>query len=234
MRPPRQFIASLALLLAAGSARAQAHDGDAVSYRDAYRAMVLFEKYGGPKNMLVSQLQVLPRERGALGEGLQLLLSGKSTQVSLPLDLLGRTVFPLQKAAYDENASLVLNRRSGGFTLRPQVSIAVRPDGVYEVADLRAACAQALGFARYVDASQRSRQCAGVRFVFPRKAEGGARLRRPDSTEQALPLAGAEGDDGFPGLTYRFNAGGRGRARPGRHLQCAAGDPARLRISWAV
>lgn len=208
MRPARQFIVSLALLLAAGSAGAQAHDGDAVSYRDAYRAMVLFEKYGGPKNLLVSQLQVLPRERGALGDGVQLLLSGKATQVSLPLDPLGRTVFPLQKAAYDENASLVLNRRSGGFTLRPQVSVAVRPDGVYDVADLRGACAQALGFARYVDASQRSRQCAGVRFVFPRKVEGGARLRRPDSPEQALPLTGAEGEDGFPAVTYRFNAGG--------------------------
>jgi hypothetical protein len=205
MRPTRQFIVSLALLLAAGSAGAQAHDGDAVSYRDAYRAMVLFEKYGGPKNLLVSQLQVQPRERGALGDGLQLLLSGKSTQLSLPLDPLGRTVFPLQKAAYDDNASLFLNRKGGGFTLRPQVSIAVRPDGVYDVAELRAACAQALGFARYVDASQRTRQCAGVRFVFPRKTEGGARLRRPDNPEQALPLGGAEGEDGFPAVTYRFS-----------------------------
>ncbi len=206
MRPARQFIASLALLLAAGPAGAQAHDGDAVSYRDAYRAMVLFEKYGGPKNLLVSQLQVLPKERSALGEGLQLLLAGRSTQVSLPLDPLGRTIFPLQKAAYDENAALSLSRKGLGFTLRPQVSIAVRPDGVYEVADLRAACAQALGFARYADASQRSRQCAGVRFVFPRRAEGGARLRRPDSGEQVLAPAVGEPDD-FPVVIYRFPAG---------------------------
>jgi hypothetical protein len=204
MRPSRQFIASLALLLAAGPAFAQAHDGDAVSYRDAYRAMVVFEKYGGPKNLLVSQLQVLPRERGALGEGLQLTLAGKSTQVNLPLDPLGRTVFPLQKAAYDENASLVLNRKGLGFTLRPQVSIAVRADGLYEMADLRAACAQALGFARYVDASRHARQCAGVRFLFPKKAEGGARLRRPYSAEQVLPLANGELDEGFPAATYRF------------------------------
>ncbi|MGB9109078.1 MAG: hypothetical protein WCC39_10380, partial [Telluria sp.] len=178
MRPSRQLIAPLALLLAAGSAGTQAHDGTALSYRDAYRAMVVFEKYGGPKNLLVSQLQVLPRERAG-GEGLQLLLSGKSTQVNLPLDALGRTVFPLQKAAYDENAELVLNGKPAGFTLRPQVSIAVRPDGLYDMADLRAACAQALGFARYVDASQRARECAGVRFVFPKNAEAVARLRRP-------------------------------------------------------
>jgi hypothetical protein len=207
MRPARQFIASLALLLAAGSAAAQAHDGDAVSYRDAYRTMVVFEKYGGPKNLLLSQLQVLPRERGAAADGLQLLLSGKSTQLNLPLDPLGRTVFPLQKAAYDENAALSLNRKGGGFTLRQQVSIALRPDGVYDVAELRAACAQALAFARYVDASQRSRQCAGVRFVFPKKAEGGARLRRPDSQEQLLPLSTADADDGLPTVSYRFAPG---------------------------
>ena len=206
MRPARQFIASLALLLAAGPAGAQAHDGDAVSYRDAYRAMVQFDKYGGPKNLLVSQLQVLTKERGALAEGLQLLLSSRSTQVSLPLDPLGRTVFPLQKAAYDENAALSLNRRGLGFVLRPQVSIAVRPDGVYDVAELRAACAQALGFARYVDASQRARQCAGVRFVFPRRTEGGARLRRPDSAEQVLAPSIGEPDD-FPAVVYRFQAG---------------------------
>jgi hypothetical protein len=207
MRPARQPIASLALLLAAGPALAQAHDGDAVSYRDAYRAMVVFEKYGGAKNLLVSELQVLTRERPAHAEGLQLLLSGKSTQLNLTLDPLGRTVFPLQKAAYDENAALFLSRRGLDFTLRPQVSIALRADGVYDMAELRAACAQALGFARYIDASQRARQCAGVRFVFPKKSEGGVRLRRPDSQEQVLPLAsGPAGgaDDGFPAVTYRF------------------------------
>lgn len=208
MRPVRQLIASLALLLAAGSAGAQAQD--AVSYRDAYRAMVVFDKYGGPKNLLVNQLQVLPRERGALGDGLLLSLTGRSTQLNLPLDPLGRTVFPLQKAAYDENAALSLSRKGIAFTLRPQVSIAPRADGVYDVAELRGACAQALDFARYVDASQRSRQCAGVRFVFGKKAEAGARLRRPDGTEQVLPVANAEAGDGFPAVSWRFGAAERG------------------------
>jgi hypothetical protein len=46
-----------------------------------------------------------------------------------------------------------------------------------------------------------------VRFVFPKKAEGGARLRRPDSQEQVLPLASAEADDGLPAVTYRFAPG---------------------------
>jgi hypothetical protein len=211
MGPARQLSASLALLLAAGPAPAHAQDGDAVSYRDAYRAMVVFEKYGGAKNLLVNELQVLTRVSAGRAEELQLTLAGKSTQLHLTLDPLGRTVFPLQKSAWDENASLFLSRRGMPFTLLPQVSLVLRSDGVYEVAELRAACAQALGFARHVDASQRSRHCTGVRFVFPKQGEAGARLRRPDHQEQVLPLAsGAAGgpDEGFPAVTYRFAAGG--------------------------
>jgi hypothetical protein len=224
MLSPRPLVLSLALqlmlLLTAGAmdaARAQARAGMGTgagawaSYRDAYRAMVVFEKYGGPKNLLQSELEVQRSERGAAagaGEGLQLVLSGKATQLVLPL---GRTVFPLQKAAYDENAALVLSRKGVDFALRPRVTIAPRPDGLYEVAELREACAQALGFARWVDASQGARQCAGVRFVYPRKTDVGARLRRADGSE--LPLAVTNGaafagdlDDDFPVVNLRFSA----------------------------
>jgi hypothetical protein len=211
MRASRHLIAVVVSLLAALPAglHAEAQAGEWVSYRDAYRAMVQFEKYGGPKNLLQSQLQVQSRDHVGLGEGAQLTLAGKTTQLNLPLDALGRTVFPLQKAAYDENAALVLNRKGLPFVLRPQVTIAPRADGQYDTADLRTACAQALGFVRYVDASQRARQCAGVRFVFPKKETAGARLRHVDGGEQALPVtAGAaftgDPDEGFPIVTWRF------------------------------
>jgi len=219
MRSIRPIVLSLVLPLLAGAmgpACAQAHAGAGAwaSYRDAYRAMVVFEKYGGPKNLLHSELEVQTLERGPAasdGQDLQLLLSGKATQLVLPLDALGRTVFPLQKAAYDENAVLVLSRKGAAFALRPRVTVAPRADGLYEVADLLEACRQALGFARWVDASQRARQCAGVRFVYPKKTDVGARLRRPDGSE--LPLAVTNGaafagdlDDGFPVVTLRFPA----------------------------
>jgi hypothetical protein len=212
MRASRHLIAAFAWLAAVVStgAQAQAQAGEWVSYRDAYRAMVQFEKYGGPKNLLQSQLQVQSRDHAGLGEGAQLTLTGKTTQLNLPLDALGRTVFPLQKAAYDENAALVLNRKGMPFVLRPQVTIAPRADGQYDAADLRTACAQALGFVRYVDASQRARQCAGVRFVFPKKESAGARLRHAEGGEQALPVtSGAaftgDPDEGFPIVTWRFS-----------------------------
>lgn len=210
-----------ALLTVAGTAACAAGEGNALSYRDAYRAMVVFDKYGGAKHLLQQQLQVLPAEpgpapgsaagtAGAAAEGLQLTLAGKSTRLQLPLDPLGRTVFPLQKAAYDDNAALALNR-DGAFTLRPRVTIALRPDGIYDGADLRSACGQALDFARHADASQRGRQCGAVRFVFARNGNGGVRLRRDGAPEQALPaLAGAafagELDAGFPTVTWRFGA----------------------------
>lgn len=218
MRSSRPIAFSLALLLTAGAmggacAQARAGGGAWASYRDAYRAMVVFEKYGGPKNLLRNDLEVQPAERGGIDgmSGLQLVLTGKATQLALPLDALGRTVFPLQKAAYDENAALVLSRKGVEFALRPRVTIAPRADGLYDVADLRDACVQALGFARWVDASQRSRQCVGVRFVYPKKSDVGARLRRPDGSELPLPVANGapfagDLDDDFPVVSLRFGA----------------------------
>lgn len=212
MPAPHPFIAAFAVSLALGpgaavaQAQGAAHESEWVSYRDVYRTMVQFEKYGGPKNLLQNQLQV--RARG-LGEGVQLTLAGKSAQWHLPLDPLGRTVFPLQKVAYDDNAALTLSRKGMAFAVRAQVTIAPRADGQYDGAELRAACGQALGFARWQDASQRARACNGVRFVFQKREQGGARLRRADGTEQALPaVAGpafaGDADEGFPTVTYRF------------------------------
>jgi hypothetical protein len=201
--------ALIALLLAAGVAAAQAQDGGWASYRDAYRAMVVFEKYGKPKHLIQSHFQVMPREKGALVDGLRLSLQGKSTQLNLPLDATGRTVFPLLKAAYDENAALVLNRPIGQYVLRPRVTVLVRPDGVYEAAELRAACNQALEFARYADASARSLSCAGVRFGFAGKGAAPVVRVRNGESAQALPVVdGAifadDADDGFRTVLYKF------------------------------
>jgi hypothetical protein len=201
--------ACVTLLLTAGIAVAQTHAGEWVSYRDAYRAMVVFDKYGGPKNLLHNYLQVLPRTSGVLEDGVSLLIKGKTLQTSLALDALGRTTLPLLKTAYDENAVLAPNRALGGFTVRPRIALALRADGSYEVSELRAACEQALGFARHGDASARSRECVGVRLVFSKKsAEPGARVRS-GGAETVLPVTRAAAVAGdvagdFPVVTYRF------------------------------
>ncbi|MGZ5198951.1 MAG: hypothetical protein ACXWC4_04200 [Telluria sp.] len=198
----------LSLLQATGLAAAGALEGEWVSYRDAYRAMVAFEKYGGAKNLILNELQVLPKEHGS-GDALQLTVSGKNTHLALPLDATGRTVFPLLKSAYDDNAVLALNQKDAQFALRPRVTISVRTNGIYDSVELRAACEQALGFARYVDASARSRQCVGVRFVFDKKAGTAlVGLRTADGTTSALPVADSQAFDAgnpLPTVTFRFS-----------------------------
>jgi hypothetical protein len=194
-------------LLAASLAGGVASAADWASYRDTYRSMVVFEKYGGPKNLIQNLVQVVPSSGDT--EALDLTLTGKATNLKLALDPLGRTVFPLLKAAYDENAVLQVSRKDLNFTLRARVSVNVRADGVYDYAELRAACEQALGFARHVDSGARSRQCAGVRFVFEKKGIPAVRVRKADGTVAPLAVVNGPAFDGdtegaFPTVTYRF------------------------------
>jgi len=204
----RHLFACIALLLTAGTAAAQSQESDWVSYRDAYRKMVVFEKYGKAKNLIQHQLQVMPRERNAALDGLQLTLVGSATRLDLPLDATGRAVFPLQKAAYDDNAVLRLNRKAGQYQFRPRVSIVVQPDGLYDAADLRSACEQVLAYERYLNQSLSGKRCVGVRFVFSKGAgDPGVRLRKGDLA--ALPsIDGAAFPDdpyqGFRVVQYRF------------------------------
>ena len=208
MRLPRLSAAFAILALVPGwhAAMAQA-SGDWVSYRDAYRSMVVFEKYGGPKSLLQQHLQVLPRTPAMEAGGVQLLVVGKTSQGRFPLDATLRTVFPLARAAYDDNATLQLSRPLGRFTVRPQVSIALRPDNLYDSEELRHGCEQALAYARQL-ALFGARRCVGVRFVFD-KGSPAAPVTLRGSTAASLPSApGApfpgDGDATFPVVTYRF------------------------------
>lgn len=145
-------------------------DAEWMSYRDAYRTMLWFEKYGKAKNLIQLQLQVVPKEPTTVIDNLRLHIVGKKTHLDLPLDALGRAALPLLKAAYDENAELVINQKSGQASFKFRTSISTRSDGIYEMADLRAACEQTLAYQSYVDyASYRGKRCVGVRFAFAKK-----------------------------------------------------------------
>ncbi len=211
MNTLRHLSAFAALMFMAGSAMAEIAEGQWVSYRDAYRAMVVFEKYGHAKHLIQNHFQIMPRDASTSPEGLQLRLQGKTTKLNLPLDATGRTVFPLLKSAYDENAALVLNRKVSQFLFRPRVSIVVRPDGVYDPADLRTACEQALAYQHYVDASLKATRCVGVRFVFsPALIDPGVRLRKGDAPLAVYEGPAFNGDpfEGFRVVPYRFGDAG--------------------------
>ncbi|HSY29566.1 MAG TPA: hypothetical protein VK832_18795 [Burkholderiaceae bacterium] len=199
----RRSLFALILLLVAGGVNAQtteveskaSHDDAWFSYRDVYQSMVGFEKYGKPKQFIQHHLQVIPTNKSVSMEGLRLTLTGKSTHLNLPLDPLGRAVFPLLKAAYDEKAELQINRPSDMVKLEPRVSIQTRADGIYEISDLRSGCDQALQYLRYVaDYFQyRNKQCVGVKFSYPKDARDIAVIFRNVGNVQTQ-LSISEGD----------------------------------------
>ncbi|NHZ36340.1 hypothetical protein [Massilia rubra] len=215
MNAPRHLALLLALLSAAGGASTRAAAAEWLSYRDAYRAMIVFEKYGRPKNYLQSQIQLVPARKGTLPEDIELSLQLKDGTVQLPLDPIGRAVFPVLKVAFDENAPLLIDGGTGPVSFRARISIMPRADGVYDSAELRAACAQALDYQRYTGASARA--CVGVRFVYPLDGPAPQLRVRGNGQPALLPVAlGAA----FPGdehgayrvVNYRFaDAAGAGQ-----------------------
>ena len=60
----RPLTAVAALLFMARPAMSQVPDGQWVSYRDAYRAMVIFEKYGKAKHLIQNHLGKYHQQRG--------------------------------------------------------------------------------------------------------------------------------------------------------------------------
>jgi hypothetical protein len=195
----------LALLPAYACAQAEL---DWIAYRDAYRQMIWFEKYGKPKQFLQNHLRLVPHDQHVPLEGLRLTLNGKTAQVALALDALGRAVFPFSKAAYDDNAELVVNRKAGQFTARPWVSIVTRPDGMYAAADLRTACEQLLAYLRYSGVA-RDKRCAGVQFSYPKGDPAQLRFDAAGGAVSVLtakegPAFGGDVVQSFRVFAYRF------------------------------
>lgn len=195
----------------AGDTAGATPNADWMSYRDAYRIMIRFEKYGKPKQLIQSHFRVVPKEEGATLDGVRLTLASPSGSLNLLLDGAGRAVFPFLKSAFDDNARLQLNRSGNRYAMQQAISITPRADGIYEAAELHAACEQALTFLRDIGRpGMRDKKCVGVRFVYPRQAEDPAvSVRGVDPGHAMLPVEDAPafaGDAGpvFKTVTYRF------------------------------
>ncbi len=199
----RTLLIWLLLLLAAGlplpvAAADASGQGDWISYRDAYRTMLWFEKYAQPKHLILAHFRVLAPalappgltsvtsgNANASGTALpgQLILSGKTIRLNLPLDDTGRVNLPLLKTAYDENAELQLPQKTQDWRFTAEISILIRADGMYDLADLRAACQQVLAYHNWRDPGLlRGKKCSGVRFVYAKKnAPATLALRRSEA-----------------------------------------------------
>ncbi|MFZ6870704.1 hypothetical protein ACO0LF_01370 [Undibacterium sp. Di27W] len=165
-------------------------DTEWISYRNAYRLMIQFEKYGKAKHLIQSHFQVASKAGNALPDNLQLNLVGKTMRLNLPLDVLGRASFPLLKSAYDENAELTINQVAGQYIFQSRISIQTRADGVYELADLRQACEQAQTYLKSTgDIKVGNKACVGVRFSYPKNlSQAGLKFRGADAQMHVLSL----------------------------------------------
>jgi hypothetical protein len=226
-----KYILVLLLLLATGLSAAQGvsdvpnknasaeavseKEGEWFSYRDAYKAMLRFEKYGKSKNLIENRFQVSASDGTSLLESLRLSLVSKAGRINLPLDATGRVVLPLQKAAYDDNAELVLNQsaKQTQFKFRARASIALRADGIYDATDLRSACEQLLAYQNYLGSDvERWKRCVGVRFIYPKKGvDALVELKSGELVTKALPaIDGAafwnDTNLNFKTVTYLFSS----------------------------
>ncbi|MFZ6767555.1 hypothetical protein ACO0LM_10750 [Undibacterium sp. Di26W] len=161
-----------------------------VSYRNVYKLMIRFEKYGKPKNLIQNHFQILTRQGNYAPDDLELTLVSKSMRLGLPLDAAGRANFPLLKSAYDENAALVVNHAPEQLMFQSRVSIIPRADGVYEMTELRAACEQAWAYLKNEDdATVAGKKCTGVKFAYGRNiAQALIRFRNGTQQTSALPV----------------------------------------------
>jgi hypothetical protein len=233
---PHKIILTLYLLLGAcGAVLAQAPAGDGtsksglantvvekegtwLSYRDAYKVMLRFEKYGKPKNLIQHHLQIRLRDKADAGgdefSRLRLRLVSASLRLELPIDASGRVALPLLKSAYDENAELIFNQKLERVQVLGRITVVTRADGIYEVADLRAACEQALAYESFIgNDTTRDKKCIGVRFVYGKKESNLAvELRSAERAAQNLLVAdgsafSGDTNDFFKTITYNFSNG---------------------------
>jgi len=211
MRAALRTLALWAVCFAAAAQGPAQPPGDGAwwSYRDAYRALVRFDKLGSPKHLIQQRLQLQPRTPGAETEGLRLSLQGARTALELPLDAALQAQVPLLKSAYDDNAALRLNRPATDFAFRVRVAITPRADGQYALSELRAACAQVLALQQGLEPDRyRARRCVGVSLAFARDAKPGATLHQGEATQPLVsppgPLYPGESDREHPVLPLRW------------------------------
>lgn len=211
MNPARRLVPLLLALSTAAWAQPGPAEGEVWwAYRDAYRALVRFDKQASPKHLIQQQLQVQALAPGLAAEGLRLTLSGPRTALELPLDAALHTRVPLLKSAYDDNAALRLNRKPEAFALRVRISITPRADGQYPVAELRQACEQALDVQRQADPDRhRGQRCVGVSLAFARHGQPGVSLRQGGAVSPlpvaAGPLYPGEAERGYAVVTLRWD-----------------------------
>lgn len=185
-------------------------DSEWGSYRHAYKAAAFFAFYTRSRPLIQAHMQIRPLDPATPLDGLSLRLIGEKTDLTIPVDAIGRAELPMLKQAYQDDAVLRLNRQKGSYYFAGRYSIREHADGVYDMAELRAACEQLIGAQRESGYRLRlsGKQCLGIKFVYPAGAMPEVRAQT-DGPAGALPLVQAHPFEGnsmglYQVALYRF------------------------------
>jgi hypothetical protein len=182
-------------------------DAEWGSYRHAYKAAAYFATFTRSRPLIQAHMQIRPLRKDLPMEGITIHLAGEHTDMMLPVDALGRATLPMLKEPYQEDAVLRLNRGKGNYYFSGRYSVRERDDGVYKLADLRAACDQLLSAQR--DSGYRVRlmgkRCVGVRFAYPAaESASPVTLQAAGGTPAVLALADGQPFEGQSMGTYKI------------------------------
>lgn len=185
----------------------RALDAEWASYRYAYEAASFIGKFLRKRPLVQAQMQLRPLDPTTPVTGLKVRLVGKTTNIEMEADDIGRVTVPQLKQAYDEDAVLRLNRPKGLYKFSGRFSIKEREDGNYSMADLHEACEQMIGAQRESGYRIRlwGKKCAGVKFVYPADASAAA-VDLHGAGDRVTPVAAIDGkpfEDDSMG-TYRI------------------------------
>jgi len=119
------------------------------SYRNLLAGLDAFNR----EHKLAPQADTLrfilkPQQPGAILDGVTLRIVGGDTDIAVPVAADGGFVLPRSEAAADNDADLILNRKSGTFTGKPDIRSANVPANMRRLGDLRLECQVMIAIAK--------------------------------------------------------------------------------------
>ena len=119
-------------------------DPEMRTYRNVAAGLDAFDAHRGlaPNALLRFRMRRADGSPPGADDALRLRLASDdgAFQEEVPVDAAGLLTVPRSQAAWDADATFVLNRRSGQYTGRPEVRTAGLPDNVRRLGDLRLEC----------------------------------------------------------------------------------------------
>lgn len=112
------------------------------SYRSVWAGLDAFDEYRALAPAAPLRFRILHADGSPAGsaDGLALRLAGDEGSVPVPIGADGLLTIERNRAAYDADASFILNQKDGVFSARPEIRTPGLPADVRRLGDLRLEC----------------------------------------------------------------------------------------------